>query len=220
VNAYAAIQTALLHRASTGLGQRVDVALMDCMLNLLVYELQEAQFPAATTRPAYGPIRALDGDLLVAPITPKNFEALCETTGLTKLGADPRFRNVAARAANWPGMMEEVETWTRQHSVDECLSAFESAGVPSARYNDPAAALTNAHLQERNVFTEIKGDAGAFYGVNAPWRLSDADTRLRPDIPEIGEHADMILEEILEMSAEEIQALRAKRALGAKRERA
>jgi CoA:oxalate CoA-transferase len=42
--AFSAIQTALVQRARTGVGQQVDVALMDSMLNLLIYELQEAQF--------------------------------------------------------------------------------------------------------------------------------------------------------------------------------
>ena len=37
------------------------------MLNLLVYELQEAQFPIRSSRPTYGPVRALDGDILIAP---------------------------------------------------------------------------------------------------------------------------------------------------------
>jgi crotonobetainyl-CoA:carnitine CoA-transferase CaiB-like acyl-CoA transferase len=52
--AYGAIQSALLQRVRTGEGQHVDVALMDSMLNLLVYELQEAQFPVPTPRPTYG----------------------------------------------------------------------------------------------------------------------------------------------------------------------
>jgi len=82
INAYGAIQTALLQRVRTGVGQHVDVALMDSMLNLLVYELQEAQFPVPTPRPTYGPVRAADGDVLVVPITARNFAALCEVTGL------------------------------------------------------------------------------------------------------------------------------------------
>src|SRR5437773_1758448 len=75
---FSAIQTALVHRARTGQGQRIDVALMDCMLNLLVYELQEAQFPIRSPRPTYGPVRAKDGDLLTAPVTSRNFTSLCE----------------------------------------------------------------------------------------------------------------------------------------------
>lgn len=53
---YAAIQTALVQPARTGEGQRIDVALMHCMLNLLVYELQEAQFPRSVPPAAYGPV--------------------------------------------------------------------------------------------------------------------------------------------------------------------
>jgi len=67
---------ALVQRGRTGHGQRIDVALMDCMLNLLVYELQEAQFPIRSPRPTYGPVRVKDGDILIAPITPRNFAAL------------------------------------------------------------------------------------------------------------------------------------------------
>ena len=92
---YSAIQTALVQRARTGQGQRIDVALMDCMLNLLVYELQEAQFPIHASRPTYGPVRTRDGDILIAPITPRNFAALCEVTGQSELADDPRFNDRA-----------------------------------------------------------------------------------------------------------------------------
>src|SRR5690349_10472225 len=116
---YSAIQTALVQRARTGLGQRIDVALMDCMLNLLVYELQEAQFPAQAPRSTYGPVRASDGDILIAPITPRNFAALCEVTGQNELADDPRFKTVPGRGANWTAMMQVVEKWTERHSVRE-----------------------------------------------------------------------------------------------------
>ncbi len=103
---YSAIQTALVQRARTGDGQRIDVALMDCMLNLLIYELQEAQFPIRTSRPTYGPVRAKDGDILIAPVTARNFAALCEVTGQRELIEDARFNTVPARGANWSAMMQ------------------------------------------------------------------------------------------------------------------
>src|SRR6202051_4949407 len=109
---YSAIQTALVQRTRTGEGQRIDVALMDCMLNLLVYELQEAQFPVRSSRPTYGPVRVKDGDILIAPITPRNFAALCEVTGQRELATDPRFASVPARGANWKAMMGVIEQWT------------------------------------------------------------------------------------------------------------
>src|SRR5580658_1115498 len=127
---FSAIQTALVQRGRTGEGQRIDVALMDCMLNLLVYELQEAQFPIHASRPTYGPVRALDGDILIAPITPRNFAALCEVTGQAELATDPRFATVPARGANWTAMMQVIEQWTKRHTARECIAALEKAGVP------------------------------------------------------------------------------------------
>src|SRR5437762_7765782 len=119
---FSAIQTALVQRARTGEGQRIDVALMDCMLNLLVYELQEAQFSEPMPRPTYGPVRAKDGDILIAPVSARNFTALRDLTGLPQLLSDPRFASVPARGANWTAMMQVIEKWTVQHTMDECLA--------------------------------------------------------------------------------------------------
>src|SRR5258708_3966786 len=171
---YSAIQTALVQRARTGEGQRIDVALMDCMLNLLVYELQEAQFPVPSPRNAYGPVRARDGDILIAPITPRNFTALCEVTAQSELANDPRFMTVPARGANWASMMQIIEKWTERHTVDECIAALDAAGVPCARYRDPGATLADPHLLERGAIAKLRDGAGEFFGVNAPWKMSGA----------------------------------------------
>jgi crotonobetainyl-CoA:carnitine CoA-transferase CaiB-like acyl-CoA transferase len=214
---YSAIQTALVQRSRTGKGQRIDVALMDCMLNLLVYELQEAQFPIRSPRPTYGPVRARDGDLLIAPVTARNFTALCEVTGQNELANDPRFNALPARGANWTAMMQVVEKWTERHSVDECIAALDAAGVPCARYRDPGAALTDPHLVGRGSFSSIADGAGEFVGVNAPWKMSDAETPIGRDIPSIGAHREDVLSRMLELSSDEIAALANMGAFGAPR---
>lgn len=214
---YSAIQTALVQRSRTGKGQRIDVALMDCMLNLLVYELQEAQFPIRSSRPTYGPVRARDGDLLIAPVTARNFAALCEVTGQDELANDPRFNALPARGANWTAMMQVVEKWTGRHSVDECIAALDAAGVPCARYRAPGAALTDPHLVARGSFSSIADGAGEFVGVNAPWKMSDAETPIGRDIPSIGAHREEVLSRMLELSPDEIAALANMGAFGAPR---
>ncbi len=205
--AFGAIQAALVQRARTGYGQCIDVALMDCMLNLLVYELQEAQFPVTTPRPTYGPVSAADGDLMVAPITPRNYSALCEVSGQAALRDDPRFATLPKRSANWGAMMAIVEQWTCQRPLAECLSALEAAGVPCAAYNEPGDALTNQHLADRGLFSQITDAAGPFTGVNPPWRMSGSDARLRDHVPEVGEHSEIILRETLGLTAVELQRL-------------
>jgi CoA:oxalate CoA-transferase len=204
---YSAIQTALVQRGRTGQGQRIDVALMDCMLNLLVYEMQEAQFPIHSSRPTYGPVRTLDGDILIAPVTPRNFAALCEATGQSELKNDPRFNTVPSRGANWTAMMQVIEEWTQRHTVDQCIAALEKAGVPCAVYRDPGAALTDPHLLQRGAFATIADRAGEFTGVNAPWKMSGADTAMKRDIPGVGAHRDELLSQALGMSTEAIASL-------------
>jgi CoA:oxalate CoA-transferase len=213
---FSAIQTALVQRQRTGMGQRIDVALMDCMLNLLVYELQEAQFPIHSPRPTYGPVRTLDGDILIAPITPRNFAALCEVTGQPELRDDPRFKTVPARGANWTAMMQVIEQWTARHTVEQCMSALEKAGVPSAVYRDPGAALTDPHLLQRGSFATIADQAGEFTGVNAPWKMSGADTTMKRDIPGVGAHRDEVLSQALGLSSETIAGLAKAGAFGQK----
>jgi len=211
---YSAIQTALVQRGRTGQGQRIDVALMDCMLNLLVYEMQEAQFPIHASRPTYGPVRTLDGDILIAPITPRNFAALCEVTGQAELGNDSRFNTVPARGANWTAMMQVIEGWTQRHTVEQCMAALEKAGVPSAVYRDPGAALTDPHLLQRGAFATIADAAGEFMGVNAPWKMSEADTAMKREIPGVGAHRDEVLSRALGLSTEAIAGLAAAGAFG------
>lgn len=212
--AFGAIQAALVQRARTGQGQHIDVALMDCMLNLLVYELQEAQFPVATPRPTYGPVCAADGELLVVPITPRNFTALCEVTGLAELRDDPRFASLPSRNANWNAMMAITEQWTRQHNVAQCLQALQAAGVPCSEYAEPADALQDAQVQSRGLLQEVRDAAGPFRAVNAPWLMSGTASRMRSDVPTIGQHANAVLHEWLGLAETGSQALRQSGALG------
>ncbi|ERF81024.1 CoA transferase [Bradyrhizobium viridifuturi] len=206
---YSAIQTAMVQRVRTGEGQRVDVALMDCMLNLLVYELQEAQFPIRAPRPTYGPVRTRDGDILIAPVTPRNFAALCEVTGQEELANDPRFASIPARGANWSAMMQVIEKWTERHTAAECIAALDRAGVPCAEYRAPGAALTDPHLRQRGVFGTVTDGAGDFVGVSAPWQMSGADTPIGSHVPGIGAQRDDVLSQILGLSPDAIATLAA-----------
>ena len=214
IYAFSAIQTALLQRSRTGAGQQIDVALMDCMLNLLVYELQEAQFPVPGKRHTYGPIRAADTDFLIAPITQRNFVTLCEAIGQPELIQDARFASVAARSRHWQDLMATVEAWAAQRSARECVQLFEAAGVPCSLYADPADALTNPHLLARGLFTRVTDGAGEFTGVNPPYRMSGTPSDLRSPVPQKGEHSASTLRDMLGIGGEELERLTASGVLG------
>src|SRR5258706_4199942 len=89
--AASAIHLALYERERSGLGQSIDVSLMDSVLGMLVYEIQAAQFPPDRRRQVYEPVRAKDGFVMVAAVTPKNLDALFDVIGFPQGKHDPRF---------------------------------------------------------------------------------------------------------------------------------
>ena len=120
--AFGAIQAALVHRERTGQGQAVDLSLMDSMLNLMVFECQEAQFPIGRRRPVYAPMKTTDGHVIIAPISQKNFEQMADALQRPDLKADVRFSTNQARERHWAELMTMIEQWTEQRSGVECES--------------------------------------------------------------------------------------------------
>lgn len=214
IYAYAGILTALAQRGKTGTGQMVDVSLMDSMLNLMTYELLAAQFPVPASRPLYGPIRAADGDLLVAPITQRNFVALCEAIGQPQLQDDPRFAKVPARSAAWLELMAEIEKWSCERPLEECIAVLERGGVPCSRYAEPGDALANPQMIARGSFASVQDGAGKFIGANPPYQLSSGGVRLRSPVPTKGGDSRSVLGTLLGLSEAQCAELYRSGALG------
>jgi CoA:oxalate CoA-transferase len=204
----AAVQTALLQRTATGNGQHIDVALMDCMMNLLAYEVQEAQFAVDVARPTYGPVGASDGIIMILPITQRNFVSLSKAIGRPDLVDDSRFATMPARNRNWDKLMQEAELWTSAHTVQECLAQLNAAGVPCTAYADPADTLRDPHLVERGTFQEVSDAAGTFLAARLPFKMSETSTDLQQTVPEIGNDTDAVLKELLGWDAQKIRQMR------------
>ena len=132
----------------------------------------------------------------------------------------PRFKTVPDAGANWTAMMQVIEKWTERHTVSECMSALDRAGVPCAVYRDPGAALTDPHLLQRGAFATIADGAGEFVGVNAPWKMSGARTAMQREVPAIGAHRDEVLSRVLGLSSEAIADLAEAGAFGSPRDQA
>jgi CoA:oxalate CoA-transferase len=201
------IQTALLHRERTGTGQFVDVTLMESMLNMLVYECQEAQFPAQKRRPVYRPSRASDGFIIIAAVNQNNFERMFEAIGHPEWKSDARFATDAGRQANWDELFDLVELWTSQRPAETCESLLREAGVPCSRYRTVAEALASPHLRQRGSFATVRDAAGDFLVPNPPFKLSAADAMVRPRVPSLGADTPALLSELLAMDEAEIRRL-------------
>ncbi len=197
VYAFGAIQTALIGRLRHGTGQFIDVALMDSMINLLVFECQEAQFPSKERRPLYVPMRARDGFVIVAPVNQRNFEQLADAIGHPGWKSDPRFVSVAARTANWDALMTAVEGWTSPRTARDCEDTLMAAGVPCSRYLTVAEAMADPQLAARGSLATVADGAGAFLVPNPPFQFADSSVAVGPTVPALGADTKDVLKNIL-----------------------
>jgi crotonobetainyl-CoA:carnitine CoA-transferase CaiB-like acyl-CoA transferase len=205
--AFGAIQAALFRAARTGRGDQVDLSLMDAMLGLLVYECQEAQFPAERRRPLYQPTKARDGFLLIAPVSQNNFEALARATGHPEWVSDPRFATIHAREHHWGELMALLDDWAGPRSAADCEAALNVGGVPCSRYFTVREAMQLPPIVERGAMQTIDDGSGPFQVPNPAFRFQHSAAHARDHVPELGADGPALLQQ-LGCSVEDIAALR------------
>jgi crotonobetainyl-CoA:carnitine CoA-transferase CaiB-like acyl-CoA transferase len=183
--AFGGISAALVRRERTGQGEYIDVALMDTMLGLLVYECQEAQFPAKVQRPLYRPIKARDGFLIVAPISPANFTDMAGVCGHPEWMTDPRFMGIE-RQRNWDALMDLLDEWAGGRSVDECEKAMLDGGVPCSRYQTVRQAMDSDAVKSRGSFGTVRDGAGDFLSPNPAFKFRNAEAKVQDKVDRLG----------------------------------
>jgi len=206
--AYGSILTALLRRATTGRGSRVEVSLVEAMMSVLVYELQAAYAGVADTRVSHPPLPTADGWVAVTIVNNATWRGMTQAMGQPELVSDPRFVDIAARTEHWDEMQARMSAWSRTCSTAEAESALLAAGVPVARHRTPAELIEDPHLVQRGTFPEVVDAAGAFHAIAAPFRLDDVVTpAVGTRVPELGEHTVEVLREVGGLSADAIEDL-------------
>ncbi|MBR0992982.1 CoA transferase [Bradyrhizobium japonicum] len=194
---FGAIASALYQRSVTGLGQHIDVSMLESMLSLTLTELQGAQFAVKPPpRPMFGPTETASGYVMITVASEKTFQALMQVIGRPEWISDPRFAAYAARRDNWAEVMDGVETWSRQFTTDACLVALSAAGVPASAYRTVSEALADPQLAHRQALSSVQDEGGSFQVLNLPFRMSGADIKPAKTMAVLGEHTDALRDEI------------------------
>ena len=197
VHGFGAIQMALLHRERHGEGQHLDLSLLDGMLGLMLYETQLAQFPRDVPRLLYQPLRTLDGHVMIAPVSAKNFEAMCDALGRPEWKTDARFARVVDREQNWDALMRLMEAWTSVRTGTDVEAALLAADVPCTRYRGVEEALALPHLAERGSLERLGAGDASYVVANMPCRYSRSESRARDRVPRLGEDGAAVVREWL-----------------------
>ena len=207
VHAFGAICAALVRRARTAQGECIDCALMDAMLGMLAYECAAAQFPVQRPRPIFRATRALDGFLILAPISPANFADLAQAAGHPEWLSDARFITSETRANNWETLMQELDAWASEKTAAECEAIMNRGGVPCSRYYSVGEAMALPYAAERGLLATAKDGAGEFKVPNPPFKMRTAGAEARGFVAALGEHNEPVLRECLGWSRDSIGKL-------------
>lgn len=194
---FGAIASALYQRTATGLGQHIDVSMLESMLTLTLTELQSAQFAVKPPpRPMFGPTETANGYVMITIASEKTFQGLMGVIGRPEWIVDARFATYGARRDNWADMMDGVEAWSRQLSTEACLAALGAAGVPASAYRTVAEALADPQLAHRQALSAVEDEGGSFQVLNLPFRMSGADTTPGRTMAALGQHTRELRDEV------------------------
>mgnify|MGYP001371800440 FL=1 len=215
------ILAALAHRQVSGVGQHIDLALLDVQVaslaNVALNYLVSGVIPqrwgnAHANIAAYQVLPTADRPLVLAIGNDAQFKKFCEVAGVSGMAIDPRFATNDARVRNRDQLTRELETILGTRPATAWLAALEPAAVPCAPINDLGQVFADPQVRHRDMRLEVPHPSGAAVPLVAnPIRLSATPPRYDLPPPLLGQHTDEILRERLGMPDEQILELRRRR---------
>ena len=215
------ILAALLQRNTTGVGQRIEVAQQDVVLNLIRIHLRD-QYATGKPVPRRGnrshtaapsnlyrcrPFGANDY-VYVHCATVEMWRALCRVLGQPELGEDSRFAEREGRVANVDMIDALVEGWTEKRTKHEVMETLASAGVPCGAVLDSGEVLANEQLRGQGMVVDLEYPGrGVFPMPGNPVRMSASPTEVRR-APLLGEHNAEVYGKLAGCSESDLVALK------------
>lgn len=211
------VLAALHERARSGLGQHIDMALLDCQVAMLANQNLNFMTTGVSPRRAgnahqnlvpYQVFAAADGHLIVAVGNDSQFKAYCQVIERPGLAQDPRFQINSNRVINRDQLVPMLTEAMKAQSRDYWLEALERAGVPAGPINTIEQVYDNPQVKARGMRQTLPhGSAGLAPISASPLKLSGSPVTYRHAAPLLGEHTEKVLSERLGLSVEEIRKI-------------
>jgi crotonobetainyl-CoA:carnitine CoA-transferase CaiB-like acyl-CoA transferase len=219
INGPIGILAALYERNLTGRGRLIDISLMDGMIGMLGYLAQLAFFTGEDPKPQgsqhpnlvpYGAFPAKDGSIIIACLTNSFWGRICQAIGQPELTDDPRFNLIEKRRDKRDQVNEIIAGFTQQKTVDELLAIFTQYEVPHAPILGITEALSQPQAVAREMVVETEHKVlGRIPIVSRSIKFVGAEQPVPAAPPVLGQHTVEILADILDLTPQQIEKLRA-----------
>ncbi|MBI4285650.1 MAG: CoA transferase [Chloroflexi bacterium] len=204
------IVTALLIRERTGIGQEVDVSMLDTQLALQNWEIthylvtgklptrrRSSQPLPGTAWPMWRVYRAKDGDLVLGGVTQERWPSFCRLLGLEHVIDDPRFRDWESRVKNRDELVGLLEKAFSQKTVDEWIELMHQADQMVGPVYTYAEVVENPQVLANEMVVSLPHRSGQeVKTVGVPIKFSKTPAKIRSADPEVGQHNEEILLEL------------------------
>jgi len=215
------VLSAYINAKNTGVGQKVDVALVDAIVSSLeiinqiylatgriptrIGNRYEAGYP-------YDSFPAKDGDLVLSAGNQKLFGIMVKLMNQPELFDDPRFNSNIARVNNHKELKPIVDAWTKNYTVDEMVNMLLDAGIPAAPIYNIAQVVADPHIAgAREMFVELEHPlAGKMKITGNQIKLSGTPVTYNSPAPTLSQDTKQVLHDMLGISEEEFAQLKEK----------
>jgi crotonobetainyl-CoA:carnitine CoA-transferase CaiB-like acyl-CoA transferase len=212
-----AITAAIAHRQLTGIGQYIDLALLDTLVafnanSILNYwcsgEVPRRFGNAHANIVPYEVFPSADGHIILAVGNDTQFASFCRVAGRPDLADDPRFKTNPERVKHRPVLVPIVQAIVKQRKSRDWIESLEAASVPCGPINDMREVFENEQVRHRGLRVEIPHPSGVSCPtVASPMRFSATPVDYAVPPPLLGKHTRDVLREVLGLSSAEIDAL-------------
>ena len=201
------IMMALYHRQTTGEGQKVDVAMLDCQLAILENAIAryvtsgEVPKPLGNRHPSITPFSAYtsaDGSVIVGAGNDRLWAKLCVLLGREDLLTDPRFLTNSDRTEHATELGEILDRAFGRDTTDNWLAKLDEAGIPNAPINTVDRVVADPHVAAREMIVEVEHPtAGRLRMPGVPVKMLATPGSVDRPAPLLGADTAAVLQEML-----------------------
>ena len=212
------VLAALNQREQSGVGQHIDVALLDvqvaCLANQAMNYLATGVSPkrlgnAHPNIVPYQDFPSADGNFILAVGNDGQFRKFCEVAGIANLADDSRFVTNKARVAHRAELIPLLRQATVFKTTAQWIELLEKAAGPCGPINDLQQVFADPQVQARGLRLDLPNAMGSSTPqVASPLRLSATPVAYRSAPPLLGQHTEALLQRLLGMSETQVAELR------------